>query len=39
MTVLKGPVFSRIKLKNLKRVCVHPDTAWVKQLLQDLRHL
>uniref|UniRef100_A0A8C3NMR2 Chemokine interleukin-8-like domain-containing protein n=1 Tax=Cyanoderma ruficeps TaxID=181631 RepID=A0A8C3NMR2_9PASS len=28
-----------IKLKSLKRVCVDPDAAWVKQLLQDLRHL
>ncbi|TRZ18690.1 hypothetical protein HGM15179_008443 [Zosterops borbonicus] len=28
-----------IKLKSLKKVCVDPDTTWVKQLLQDLRHL
>ncbi|NXL75525.1 CXCL5 protein, partial [Leptocoma aspasia] len=28
-----------IKLKNLKRVCVDPDTLWVKKLLQDLAHL
>ncbi|RMC13598.1 hypothetical protein DUI87_08674 [Hirundo rustica rustica] len=28
-----------IKLKNLKRVCVDPDTSWVKKLLQDLSHL
>lgn len=37
--MLKGCVFSRIKLKSLKKVCVDPDTTWVKQLLQDLRHL
>ncbi|KAM4781129.1 alveolar macrophage chemotactic factor-like isoform 4-T4 [Cyanocitta cristata] len=28
-----------IKLKSLKRVCVDPDTPWVKKLLQDLPHL
>ncbi|XP_066174421.1 C-X-C motif chemokine 13-like [Sylvia atricapilla] len=28
-----------IKLKSLKRVCVDPNTTWVKKLLQDLRHL
>ncbi|NXF36094.1 IL8 protein, partial [Nyctibius bracteatus] len=25
-----------IKLKSLERVCVDPDTPWVKKLLQDL---
>ncbi|NXH25866.1 CXCL5 protein, partial [Myiagra hebetior] len=42
----RGPVGSScrrlevvIKLKNLKRVCVDPDTPWVKKLLQDLPHL
>lgn len=39
VTLLKGRVFSRIKLKSLKRVCVDPDAAWVKKLLQDLSHL
>ncbi|XP_005044586.1 PREDICTED: C-X-C motif chemokine 13-like isoform X3 [Ficedula albicollis] len=28
-----------IKLKSQKRVCVDPDTLWVKKLLQDLPHL
>ncbi|NXO73703.1 CXCL5 protein, partial [Phainopepla nitens] len=28
-----------IKLKSLKRVCVDPDTLWVKKLLQDLPQL
>ncbi|KAM7053127.1 alveolar macrophage chemotactic factor-like [Acridotheres tristis] len=28
-----------IKLKSRKRVCVDPDTLWVKKLLQDLPHL
>ncbi|XP_064272266.1 alveolar macrophage chemotactic factor 2-like isoform X1 [Passer domesticus] len=28
-----------IKLKSLKRVCVDPDTPWMKKLLQDLPHL
>ncbi|KAI1238703.1 Interleukin-8, partial [Lamprotornis superbus] len=26
-------------LKSRKRVCVDPDTLWVKKLLQDLPHL
>lgn len=39
VTLLKGRVFSRIKLKSLKRVCVDPDATWVKKLLQDLSHL
>ncbi|KFW81563.1 Interleukin-8, partial [Manacus vitellinus] len=28
-----------IKLKSLEKVCVDPDTPWVKKLLQDLPHL
>ncbi|XP_065490830.1 C-X-C motif chemokine 13-like [Caloenas nicobarica] len=28
-----------IKLKSLERVCVDPDTPWVKKLLQDLPNL
>ncbi|XP_054679336.1 alveolar macrophage chemotactic factor-like [Grus americana] len=28
-----------IKLKNQGRVCVDPDTSWVKKLLQDLPNL
>ncbi|NXU34823.1 IL8 protein, partial [Drymodes brunneopygia] len=28
-----------ITLKSLKRVCVDPDTPWVKKLLQDVPHL
>ncbi|NXF08665.1 IL8 protein, partial [Smithornis capensis] len=28
-----------IKLKTLERVCVDPNTSWVKKLLQDLPHL
>ncbi|NXL87487.1 CXL13 protein, partial [Alectura lathami] len=28
-----------IKLKSLERICVDPNTAWVKKLLQDLPKL
>uniref|UniRef100_A0A8D2MWE5 Chemokine interleukin-8-like domain-containing protein n=1 Tax=Zonotrichia albicollis TaxID=44394 RepID=A0A8D2MWE5_ZONAL len=28
-----------ITLKSLKRVCVDPDTPWMRKLLQDLPHL
>ncbi|XP_037230946.1 C-X-C motif chemokine 13-like [Falco biarmicus] len=28
-----------IKLKSRERVCVDPDTPWVKKLLQDLANL
>ncbi|NXG18715.1 IL8 protein, partial [Grallaria varia] len=28
-----------IKLKTLERVCVDPNSPWVKKLLQDLPHL
>ncbi|NXK41407.1 IL8 protein, partial [Piprites chloris] len=28
-----------IKLKSLERVCVDPDTPWVKKLLKDLPNL
>ncbi|NXP56321.1 IL8 protein, partial [Heliornis fulica] len=28
-----------IRLKSLERVCVDPDTLWVKKLLQDLPNL
>ncbi|XP_041283108.1 C-X-C motif chemokine 6-like [Onychostruthus taczanowskii] len=28
-----------VKLKSLKRVCVDPDTPWMRKLLQDLPHL
>ncbi|KAM6346076.1 uncharacterized protein O3Q21_016370 [Podargus strigoides] len=28
-----------ITLKSLEKVCVHPDTPWVKKLLQDLPNL
>ncbi|XP_064006474.1 alveolar macrophage chemotactic factor-like [Pogoniulus pusillus] len=28
-----------IKLKSLERVCVDPDSPWVKKLLQDLPNL
>uniref|UniRef100_A0A8C3NFY6 Uncharacterized protein n=1 Tax=Geospiza parvula TaxID=87175 RepID=A0A8C3NFY6_GEOPR len=28
-----------IKLKSLKKVCVDPDTPWMRKLLQDLPHL
>ncbi|XP_005150537.2 alveolar macrophage chemotactic factor [Melopsittacus undulatus] len=28
-----------IKLKSLERVCINPDTPWVKKLLQDLPNL
>ncbi|XP_074011241.1 alveolar macrophage chemotactic factor-like [Numenius arquata] len=28
-----------IKLKSLERVCVDPNTPWVKKLLQDLPNL
>ncbi|NXK52494.1 IL8 protein, partial [Chauna torquata] len=28
-----------IKLKSLQRVCVDPNTPWVKKLLQDLPKL
>ncbi|NXL98085.1 IL8 protein, partial [Tyrannus savana] len=28
-----------IKLKSQDRVCVDPDTPWVKKLLKDLPHL
>ncbi|KAM9236794.1 alveolar macrophage chemotactic factor-like [Leptosomus discolor] len=28
-----------IKLKSLESICVHPDTPWVKKLLQDLPNL
>ncbi|NXC13908.1 IL8 protein, partial [Corythaeola cristata] len=28
-----------IKLKTQERICLDPDTPWVKKLLQDLPHL
>ncbi|XP_075357400.1 C-X-C motif chemokine 5-like isoform X2 [Mycteria americana] len=28
-----------IKLRSLERVCVDPDSPWVKKLLQDLPNL
>lgn len=36
---LKPCMFSRIKLKTLERICVDPNTPWVRKLLQDLPKL